>query len=104
MRGANDGCPEILGNSEFFQNPEKAMKKLHRRLHEVEIAPVGPAEDPKANRAAAGAKGVEEPLHKRVIKRAEQIRSRWTDIPTPAAARRAAAHGSDESGSAEAAD
>jgi hypothetical protein len=67
------------------------------------IAPVGPAEDPKANKAAGGAKGIEEPLHKRVIKRAEQIRSRWTDIPTPAAARRAAAHGS-ESGSAEAAD
>ncbi len=58
---------------------------------------------PEGEQAAAGAKGVEEPLHKRVIKRAEQIRSRWTDIPTPAAARRAATHGS-ESGSAEAAD
>ncbi len=65
------------------------MKKLLRRLREVEIAPVGPAEDPKAKTAAAGAKEAE-PLHKRVIKRAELIRNRWKDIPTPSAVRRAA--------------
>ena len=34
-------------------------------------------------------KKVEEPLHKRVIKRAELIRKRWKDIPKPAAVRKA---------------
>ena len=38
-------------------------------------------------------KQAEEPLHKRVIKRAELIRKRWKDIPTPHAVRKAAAAG-----------
>ena len=72
--------------SEFFRSRDKAMKKLQRRLQAVGIAPVGPAEDSKP---AKGVKAVEEPLHKRVIKRAELIRKRWKDIPTPAAVRKA---------------
>ena len=38
-------------------------------------------------------KQADEPLHKRVIKRAELIRKRWKDIPTPDAVRQAAAAG-----------
>ena len=79
--------------SEFFRNRDRAMKKLQRRLQEVGIAPVGPAEDPKPKKPAKGAKQSEEPLHKRVIKRAELIRNRWKDIPTPFAVRKAAAAG-----------
>ena len=81
--------------SEFFQNPDKALKKLQRRLREVEIAPVGPAEEAQAKNTGKGEKDVEEPLHKRVIKRADMIRKRWKDIPTPAATRKAATHGGD---------
>jgi len=79
--------------SEFFRGRDKAMKKLQRRLQEVGFAPVGPAEDSQPKKAAMKEKQAEEPLHKRVIKRAEQIRSRWKDIPTPFAARKAAAAG-----------
>jgi very-short-patch-repair endonuclease len=75
--------------SEFFQNPDKAMKKLERRLREVGIAPVGPGDQVEPRKAAKGEKR-EEPLHKRVIKRAEMIRTRWKDVPLPATARRTA--------------
>ena len=75
--------------SEFFQDRDRAMKKLQRRLQEVEITPVGPATElaPKVK----GARDDEEPLHKRVIRRAELIRNRWKDIPTPTSIRQAAA-------------
>jgi very-short-patch-repair endonuclease len=79
--------------SEFFQSRDRAMKKLRRRLREVEIDPVGPAEDAKAKKATTPAKDAEQPLHKRVIKRAELIRNRWKDIPTPSAVRKAKAAG-----------
>ena len=75
--------------SEFFRNRDKTMKKLQRRLQEVGFTPLGPAEEPKPKKIAIGAKQVEEPLDKRVIKRAELIRKRWKDIPTPAAVRKA---------------
>jgi hypothetical protein len=75
--------------SEFFRNRDKTMKKLQRRLQEVGFTPLGPAEEPKPKKLANGAKQVEEPLHKRVTKRAELIRNRWKDIPKPAAVRKA---------------
>jgi very-short-patch-repair endonuclease len=77
--------------SEFFRNRERTMKKLRRRLREVGIAPVGPAEETKPKSPGKSAKQAEEPLHKRVIKRAELIRSRWKDIPPPSTVRKAAA-------------
>ena len=75
--------------SEFFQDRDRAMEKLQRRLQEVEITPAGPATEsaPKVK----GARDDEEPLHKRVIRRAELIRNRWRDIPTPTSIRKAAA-------------
>ena len=78
-----------MRGSEFFQGPEKALKKLCKRLTELEIRPAGPAEEPKPKKRGKGEKPPE-PLHERVIKRAELIRSRWKDIPTPSAVRRAA--------------
>ena len=76
--------------SEFFRSTDRTMKKLQRRLQAIGIAPVGPAED---SAPTGKAKQAEEPLHKRVIKRAELIRKRWKDIPTPSAVRKAAAAG-----------
>jgi len=79
--------------SEFFRNRDKGLKKLQRRLQEVGFAPAGPGEDSKPKKQAIRAGEAEESLLKRVIKRAELIRSRWKDIPTPSAARKAAAGG-----------
>ncbi|TDJ05057.1 MAG: hypothetical protein E2O71_12135 [Deltaproteobacteria bacterium] len=62
--------------SEFFQSRDKVMKRLRRRLQELEIAPGGSKAKP-----AAVNKG-REPLHKTVMRRAELIRTRWKDIPT----------------------
>ena len=76
--------------SEFFRNRDKAMKKLQRRLQALSIAPVGTVEE---ETPADDKKKAEEPLYKRVIKRAELIRKRWKDIPTPSAVRKAAAAG-----------
>lgn len=76
--------------SEFFRDRGKAMKKMQRRLQALGIAPVADASD---EAAANDAKKGDEPLHKRVIKRAALIRKRWKDIPTPSAVRKAAAAG-----------
>jgi len=67
--------------SEFFWQREKVMKKLQRRLEELEIAPVGPQTKPE------GASDEGESLHKTVIRRAELILSRWKDIPTTSSIR-----------------
>ena len=76
--------------SEFFRNRGKALKKMQRRLQALGIAPVGEA---KEEAPAKDTKKTEEPLYKRVIKRAALIRKRWKDIPTPSAVRKAAAAG-----------
>ncbi len=62
--------------SEFLQSRDKVMKRLKRRLQELEIAPGGPKAKPPA--ASKGS----EPLQKTVMRRAEMIRARWKDIPT----------------------
>ena len=77
------------------------MKKLQRRLREVGFTPLGPADEPKPKKPAMRAGEAEESLLKRVIKRAELIRSRWKDIPTPAAARKAAVAGQQRKSAAE---
>jgi very-short-patch-repair endonuclease len=76
--------------SEFFRRPEKTMNKVQRRLQEVGIPPVGPATEPQPKQSAK-AKPAEGSLLDKVIKRAELIRSRWKDIPTPSAVLKAAA-------------
>jgi hypothetical protein len=87
--------------SEFFRNRDKGLKKLQRRLQEIGFAPAGPGEDSKPKKPAIRAGEAEESLLKRVIKRAELIRSRWKDIPTPSAARKVAAGGAAEQGGGE---
>ncbi len=62
--------------SEFYRAPERTLKKLERRLAELELRPL--RED--ATQTKPGAKS--EPLDAKVRKRAEQIRARWKDVPT----------------------
>ena len=93
--------------SEYFQNPAGALKKLQRRLGELEISPAGKTKNHKPDNTASGSKDTDEPLHKRVIKRADSIRTRWKDVPnvptvptdpsvpTPIAAGKTDANGSD---------
>jgi very-short-patch-repair endonuclease len=61
--------------SEFYRDAEATMTKLRRRLAELEIEPVPPEAEAAESDAA-------DPLHTRVVKRAELIRSRWKGIPT----------------------
>jgi very-short-patch-repair endonuclease len=64
-----------IRGSEFYRDADATMTKVHRRLAELEIQPAPPEEEAVAT---AGA----DPLHTRVLKRAELIRSRWKGIPT----------------------
>ncbi len=75
--------------SEFFQDRDKVMKKLQRRLQELEIAPVGPEPETKPGSAS----DEDEPLHQKVLRRAELIRNRWKDIPTTSSIRKGTAEG-----------
>ena len=69
--------------TEFFCDPARTLKKLTKRLKELDIRPGG------AQKQAV--KGKEESLDARVVKRADMIRSRWKDIPTVTSIRRKAA-------------
>ena len=62
--------------SEFYRAPERTLKKLERRLAELELRPLPQG----ATESESTAKG--EPLDAKVRKRAEQIRARWKDVPT----------------------
>ncbi len=62
--------------SEFFRNPEAGLKKLFKRLKEVGIEPIGPR---TAEETADTNRG--EILKQKVLKRAEQIRRAWKNIP-----------------------
>ena len=61
--------------SEFFRGPEKALRRLDKRLAALDLRP--PPE-------LQGAEVAGEPggLDPRVRKRAEQIRARWQDVPS----------------------
>lgn len=62
--------------SEFYRAPERTLKKLERRLAELELSPF------RDEAAQAASSGRSEPLDAKVRKRAEQIRARWKDVPT----------------------
>jgi very-short-patch-repair endonuclease len=68
--------------SEFLRNPERAMKRLIRRLTELDIRPTVLNAGVDSGRADS--------LDARVVKRAEMIRTRWKDIPTVTSIRRKA--------------
>jgi very-short-patch-repair endonuclease/DNA polymerase III delta prime subunit len=61
--------------SEFFQAPEKALRRLDRRLAALDMQPPPEMQD-------AGGPADGEALDARVRKRAEQIRARWQDVPS----------------------
>jgi hypothetical protein len=67
--------------TEFFRNPERAMKPVFEKLQLLEISPDGDAPD------AAPAKRASADLIDRVIRRAEELRTSWT-ASTEAASRR----------------
>ncbi len=62
--------------SEFFRDQEAGLKKLIGRLKTLAIDAIGPA---TAEETAATNRGNE--LKEKVLKRAEQIRRAWKDIP-----------------------
>ena len=62
--------------SEFFRDPEAGLKKLFKRLKEVGIDAIGPR---TAEETAETNRGEE--LKQKVLKRAEQIRRAWKNIP-----------------------
>jgi hypothetical protein len=62
--------------SEFIRDPETGLKKLLARLKVLSIDAIGPA---TAEETAATNRGKE--LKDKVLKRAEQIRRAWKDIP-----------------------
>jgi very-short-patch-repair endonuclease len=68
--------------TEFFRNPERAMKPVIEKLQLLEISPDGAAPD------VAPAKRASADLIDRVIHRAEELRTNWT-ASTEAASRQA---------------
>jgi very-short-patch-repair endonuclease len=74
-----------LRGSEFFRNPEAQLKKLFKRLKEVGIEALGPATAEETVDTNAAAE-----LKKKLLKRAEMIRTRWKDIPEAPMPRQAA--------------
>jgi hypothetical protein len=66
--------------SEFFRDRAPAMRKLLRRLAQREILPLPPAAEGATDGAADAAP--DEPLQRKVLRRAEMIRTRWRDIPS----------------------
>jgi len=69
--------------TEFFRNPERAMKPVFEKLQLLEISPDGAAPD------AAPAKRASADLIDRIIHRAEELRTNWS-ASTEAASRRQA--------------
>jgi len=67
--------------TEFFRNPERAMKPVFEKLQLLEISPDGAAPD------VAPAKRASADLIDRIIRRAEELRTNWS-ASTEAASRR----------------
>jgi len=80
--------------SQFFRDPEAGIKKLLARLKTLGIDAIGPV---TAEETAATDRG--NSLKQKVLKRAEQIRRAWKDVPdVPTAAPRVTAAEPDETG------
>src|SRR6267142_857486 len=69
--------------TEFFRNPERAMKPVFEKLQLLEISPDGAAPDVTPAKRASAA------LIDRIIRRAEELRTNWS-ASTEAASRRQA--------------
>jgi very-short-patch-repair endonuclease len=88
-----------LRASEFFRDPEAGLKKLFKRLKDLGIDALGPAQE---NERAETDKA--EALKKKVIERADMIRSRWKEAPAPPPEISQGADDGDEEGDEETAD
>src|SRR5712692_6314911 len=58
--------------TEFFRNPERAMKPIFEKLHLLEIFPNGAASDVPAKKQHSA------DLIERVIRRADELRTKWS--------------------------
>jgi len=67
--------------TEFFRNPDRAMKPVFEKLLLLEISPNGAASDAAAKKQPYG------DLIERVIRRAEELRTKWS-VPAQGTARR----------------
>jgi very-short-patch-repair endonuclease len=67
--------------TEFFRNPDRAMKPVFEKLLLLEISPNGAASDAAAKKQPYG------DLVERVIRRAEELRTKWS-VPAQGTARR----------------
>src|SRR6266550_4328597 len=67
--------------TEFFRNADRAMKPIFEKLQLLEISPNGAASDATAKKLPSG------DLIERVIRRAEELRNKWSG-PAEAAMRR----------------
>jgi len=72
-----------IRGTEFFRNPERAMKPVYEKLQQLEISPNGtsPSTAKKSQPSAD--------LIERVISRAEELRRTWTNTE-PSSSRRQA--------------
>jgi len=61
-----------IRGTEFFRNPDRAMKPVFDKLQLLEIAPNGAASDTPAKKLPSG------DLIERVIRRAEELRTKWS--------------------------
>ena len=73
--------------SEYLRHPHETMRKIQKRLKKFEIEPMGRF-DSRSNGKNNGKGGNDDEdlqssdLHKKVLQRAESIRTRWKDIPS----------------------
>jgi len=67
--------------TEFFRNADRAMKPIFEKLQLLEISPNGAASDATAKKLPSG------DLIERVVRRAEELRNKWSG-PAEAAMRR----------------
>src|SRR5580704_5117529 len=61
-----------IRGTEFLRNPDRAMKPVFEKLHLLEISPNGAASDSPPKKLPSG------DLIERVIRRAEELRTKWS--------------------------
>src|SRR5712691_11786826 len=61
-----------IRGTEFFRNPDRAMKPVFEKLHLLEIFPTGAASDVPAKKQPSA------DLIERVIRRADELRTKWS--------------------------
>ncbi|MHC4589777.1 MAG: DUF559 domain-containing protein, partial [Planctomycetota bacterium] len=81
-----------LRSSEFFRDTDAGLQKLIKRLKDAGIEALGPVvtEAPDTEKPEA--------LKEKVLKRAEMIRTRWQDIPSPPETKAVQVEPEDEAG------